>query len=223
VKILVIGSCTNKKNATGFRSVLSRPEVDGLRLSGQLGSASLNGRPARDLYTGQQHRQMIDGVDIWRKQYGADSCTVKIVSAAYGLVDEDQPLLPYEVTFNEKGVNARGRGRDLGIASSIQENLRGFSIVFFLLGKEYLKSVHSPIVPSVDQKLVFFAPPGAQLPTRNPILIPTISAGSGNIAIKGRSFKWLAIGMAITAARSSYLAADTAEKINMMIEIGRTA
>ena len=223
VKILIVGSCTGDKDTTGFSSVLSRREVDKMRLSGSLKSRSQSGRSARDLYKGQQHQQMFNGIDLLRKKYGVDICTVKIVSAAYGLVAETQRLLPYEATFKEKGINPRKRGQELGIASDIQRSMVGFSLIFFLLGKEYLKSIHTPIIPCPDQRLIFFAPPNSSLPAEYPFLVPITSKGSGNIAIKGRAFKWLATGMCMTSKKPEYLMSNTTERIKTLIELGQSA
>jgi hypothetical protein len=220
MKILIISSCTGDKDAHGFPSILSRPEVDKLRLSGLLKSRSEKGRAARALYTGQQHKQLFVGVDMLREQYGTAFCTVKIISAAYGLVSEMQPLLPYEATFKERGINPTSRGRDLQVSSSIQRSLKGFSLVFFLLGKEYLKSIHSPIIPIEHQKLIFFAPPGASLPASRHILVPIIAKGSGNISAKGRAFRWLATGMCRASTDPESLMSNTAEKLKLLIEQG---
>jgi len=222
VKILIVGSCTGDKDTAGFSSVLSRQEVDKMRFSGSLKSKSQSGRSARDLYKGQQHKQMFSGIDLLRKQYGVETCTVKIVSAAYGLVSENQRLLPYEATFKEKGISPRKRGQELGIASDIQRSMVGFSLIFFLLGKEYLKSIHTSIIPSPDQRLIFFAPPNSSLPAEYPILVPITSKGSGNIAIKGRAFKWLAAGMCMSSKSPEYLMSNTAQRVRALIELGQS-
>ena|ERR1035437_3968567 len=221
MKILVVSSCTNEKDSRGF-TVLSRCEIDALRLSGLLKLHSQKGRMARELYTGQQHKQLFLGVDLLRNRFGPASCEVKIISAAYGLVAETERLLPYEATFNEKGINTKRRGKELNIAPSIQRSMRGFPLVFFLLGKEYLKSIHEPLIPMDGQKLVFFAPPSATLPAKNGILVPIESKGSGNIAIKGRAFKWLAVGMDMTSTDIENLMSDTVEKISRLIQTGQT-
>lgn len=91
MKILIISSCTKAKDTRGFPSILSRTEIDKLRLSGLLKSRSETGRAARTLYIGPQHKQLFAGVDLLREQYGTVFCSVKIISAAYGLVSEMQP------------------------------------------------------------------------------------------------------------------------------------
>jgi hypothetical protein len=46
--------------------------------------------PAVRLYTGWQHRYMMIGVNAIRHKFGSAACALKIISAGYGLVDEDR-------------------------------------------------------------------------------------------------------------------------------------
>ncbi len=55
--------------------------------------------PAWKLYRGQQHLQLMQGVELLRRTFGRSVVDVKIISAGFGLVSEDQPLPPYNATF----------------------------------------------------------------------------------------------------------------------------
>ncbi|MGE5572793.1 MAG: hypothetical protein ACM3ZU_07220, partial [Bacteroidota bacterium] len=62
-----------------------------------------------------------------RKRFGRESVAVAIVSAGYGLVAEDQLLVPYEATFNEMGRReALARSRHLGIARNARAAAKAF-------------------------------------------------------------------------------------------------
>jgi hypothetical protein len=64
--------------------------------------------PARELYTGLQHRYMMNGVDAIRHRFGTSACSVKIVSAGYGLVDEEQRLANTRQHFKDSVRNGFG-------------------------------------------------------------------------------------------------------------------
>ena len=100
MRMLVIGSCTGEKNVRECPDVLSLADFDDpSRLGRREAELSAWALRARDLYTGWQHRSMMSGVDAIRQCFGASACSVKIISAGYGLVDEEQLLVPYEATF----------------------------------------------------------------------------------------------------------------------------
>ncbi|MEH7253138.1 queuine/other tRNA-ribosyltransferase, partial [Neobacillus niacini] len=53
---------------------------------------------AKDMYTGQQHLWVMEGINNLREKYGDNIVDLAIVSAGYGLLDEDQEIVPYNVT-----------------------------------------------------------------------------------------------------------------------------
>ena len=56
--------------------------------------------PAAQLYHGLQHTELMRGVELLRRTFGQTlDIDVKIISAGFGVVDEDQLLPPYEATF----------------------------------------------------------------------------------------------------------------------------
>jgi hypothetical protein len=93
IKMLVIGSCTGDKSVRDCPSLLTQADLDDSSLF-QRREAELSAwaLPARELYTGLQHRYMMNGVDAIHHRFGTSACSVKIVSAGYGLVDEEQRL-----------------------------------------------------------------------------------------------------------------------------------
>lgn len=108
-KILVIGSCTNKKRK---------------------GSCS-----AREIYLGQQHTLTCKAVDTLReKGYNVD---FYILSALHGFVKEDTVLEPYNVTWaGMKKADIVNSTQHLH--KEFEELVSQYDTVILLLGKEYL-------------------------------------------------------------------------------------
>ncbi len=80
---------------------------------------------------------MMNRVRALREKFGVPVCSLKIISAGYGLVDEDQPLVPYEATFQKQCPDwIRARAEALGIPNAVRSACFGHDLVIFLLGKE---------------------------------------------------------------------------------------
>jgi hypothetical protein len=144
MKMLVIGSCTGDKNVRDCPGLLTQADLDDSSLF-QCREAELSAwaLPARELYTGWQHRYMMNGVDAIRHPFGTPACSVKIISAGYGLIDEEQRLVPYEATFQgQRRKWIRDRSTTLGIPSAVRNAVVGFDVVLFLL-RQAISSQHS--------------------------------------------------------------------------------
>jgi hypothetical protein len=98
---------------------------------------------AEDLYAGDQHRLLMEGVRRFRRAWPGDaphSLQLHIVSPGYGLVAGDREVAPYDVSF--QGMNP-GELREwselLAIPTAIRRVLRpSFDVGFLLLGRPYL-------------------------------------------------------------------------------------
>jgi hypothetical protein len=201
MKMLVIGSCTGDKNVRDCPSPLTQPDFDDpslfRRRESELSAWAL---PARELYAGWQNLYMINGVDAIRRRFGTSACAVKIVSAGYGLVDEEQRLVPYEATFQgQRPKWIRDRSETLGIPTAVRKTVVGHDVVLFLLGKEYLVSIHPPLSPDINQRLIFFTSK-AELPFHpNSTIIAAgrkeTRFGAGVMTLKGKMFERLASGL----------------------------
>src|ERR1700676_937960 len=122
IKMLVIGSCTGDTNVRDCPGLLTQDDLDASSLF-QCREAELSAwaLPARELYPGWQHRYMMTGVDAIRHRFGTPACSVKIISAGYGLIDEEQRLVPYEATFQgQRPKWIRDRSTMLGIPSAVR-------------------------------------------------------------------------------------------------------
>ena len=60
--------------------------------------------PALDMYTGQQHVRLLDGVQYIHDQRPEIDINIFIVSAGYGLIPSNREIVLYECTFNDMKV-----------------------------------------------------------------------------------------------------------------------
>ena len=100
MRILVITSCTGRKkykpaNQLQLEDFLS-VERRGVR-STELKSFETS---AAEMYTGQQHRYLMAGLEKVWEVYGSAVVDLHIISAGYGLLAEDDDIVPYNVTFS---------------------------------------------------------------------------------------------------------------------------
>lgn len=201
VKMLVVGSCTGEKNVRDCPDLLTQADFDDLsRLKRREAELSQWAIPAKDLYIGWQHRYMMKGVRAIRERFGAPACCVKIISAGFGLVDEDQPLVPYEATFQKQSPNwIRARAEALGIPNAVRNACLSQHLVVFLLGKKYLWSISLPIAPEINQRLVFFTSNLEFQFHPDSVIVPAgrneTRFGAGLVALKGKMFERFAAGL----------------------------
>jgi hypothetical protein len=228
MELLVVGSCTSKKNKRGCPSPLTEEDFDNpatlARREAELARWAL---PAAELYTGLQHLDMMKGVDAIRQRFGSAACSLKIISAGYGLVGEDRTLVPYEATFQHKRPRwISERAQRLGIPQALQHAVRGFEAVIFLLGKEYLLSTLPPVTPCATQRLIFLTS-NTNLPfhpssTFVPAGLEETRFGAGLVALKGKMFELFACGLCRRPeAWSEVLTDPTAETFLRLVEAGR--
>ncbi|WP_438447080.1 tRNA-guanine transglycosylase DpdA [Gorillibacterium sp. sgz5001074] len=155
-RILVVTSCTGEK--------LHKPENQ-LTIDDFMDSSRLREREfellkfcekAGKMYTGKQHKFLMDGIDYYRNNGG--HIELDIISAGYGLINENDEIVPYEVTFNTMdSTTIKQWSRKQGITTKLQERIKQFDLVFFLLGDKYLQSVEWPLNIDDHQKFIFFA------------------------------------------------------------------
>ncbi len=198
--ILVITSCTGRKkhkppNQLNYEDFDSSERFH--RRTVELKGFKV---PAAEMYTGQQHQHLMAGLEEVRKVYGLAVIDLHIISAGYGLLAEDDVIVPYNVTFS--GLN-RGdllaRSDSLQLHEHVETLIAGYDLVFFLLGKEYVQALQLPFeVPDrvtqifllgtgyrkliPDSPNVHFVPAGSDLARE---------LGVMGVALKGFVFKLL--------------------------------
>lgn len=226
--LLVIGTCTGDKDVRGCPCMLTDGDFeDPTLLQRREAEFARWAVPAGRLYTGWQHRYMMNGVDLLRRRFGSAACSVKIISAGYGLVDEGQPLVPYEATFQDKRRDWIGRrARQLGIPEAVREAVRGYECVMFLLGNQYLLSIHPPPHPSPGQRFIFFTSTSTFPLSSDLTIIPAGKAetrfGAGTVALKGKMFELFATGLCRRPEMWENVLSDGSSRtVLSLIEIGQ--
>jgi len=121
-RLLVISSCTGDKEEKSPRELTLEDFADADRLARREHELASFRRPASVMYTGKQHEYLMHGVDKLRRAYGHYFVDLRILSAGYGLIDEDRVICPYDVTFSKWA--SRNVGRGGGVSASLTETVR---------------------------------------------------------------------------------------------------
>src|SRR5438445_10258246 len=97
-KILVVTSCTKDKTIPPLGPGLHQltpdqlwDEQDDDRVTRNFGELEKYRVPVGQLYRGRQHLQLMKGVELLRQTFGHSVVDVRIISAGFGLVSEEQP------------------------------------------------------------------------------------------------------------------------------------
>lgn len=162
MKILVITPCTAKKKHEPPNQLQPRDfATPGLL---RLRSRRLEEfeTPAAQMYTGDGHLHLMNGVKNLRRTFGQGIVDVRIISPGYGLLNEDDPIVPYDYTFD--GLGQAGILKivwKLEIHEEIERLLSSYDLAFFLLSKDYVTACLLPFrVPNSTQ--VFLVAPGLE-------------------------------------------------------------
>jgi hypothetical protein len=140
--VLVMDQCSGLKDVPENAPVFDAADTLKFSLEELLGRENVPGIAARDLYTGRQQGYVEDAVRTLRRE--GHSVERYYVSAGFGLVDEEQRLPPYEVTFSSMNVGEiRERSRQLRIQKDVEQVLEEstYDVVFFTLGNDYYTSI----------------------------------------------------------------------------------
>jgi len=142
MKILIISQCTGPK-AVDHPNRLTMADF-------QLGAVHVNAMaaalpanvhlPAGEMYTGQQHILLKRGIAVARAN--GIQVDLRILSAGYGLIPENQIIVPYEATF--KGMTMgqlHAWARSLGVPQAFGQCIQnGYDFGMVLLGEKYLRA-----------------------------------------------------------------------------------
>ena len=234
MRILVVGSCTKSKLDDGCPANLRLTETDfeeAGRLDARERELSNWLRPASEMYTGRQHTQMMDGIRALRSSFGQEVCQVAIVSAGYGVLSEEVPIAPYDVTFHGEPKPAiRLRGERLKIPEDLRKVIAGHRLVFLLLGDDYLRSIRPPLIPADGQKIIAFGSAKLRhVPDSDVVVIPAEKEAArefrdGITTVKGRMFYLFARGLVQKPDKWEELLHDrTPETVLSLIRSGSPA
>lgn len=134
--VLVISACSGSKALDEEKLTYEDFKADNFKeRENQLSEYNL---PAKKMYTGQEHKHIKDAVRKLREHVSLDW---KIVSAGYGMVDSDEEIVPYEVTFNDSEIDTREWSEEIGIPEDFLSVVGDHDLVIVALGTEYLKGL----------------------------------------------------------------------------------
>ncbi|MFG0216646.1 tRNA-guanine transglycosylase DpdA [Brevibacillus porteri] len=155
-RILVVTSCTGEKIYKPINQLILEDFLDNKRLQKREEELKDFKVSAGEMYTGSQHLALMEGVKKYRLDGG--HIDVSVISAGYGLLDESDFIVPYEVTFNTMNSQTiKSWSKQQGISEQLQEKVKNYDLVFFLLGDKYLQSVLWPLSIKDNQRMIFFA------------------------------------------------------------------
>lgn len=203
-RILIITSYTGDKATVGHPGLQLSDFQNPERLKHGEGILRELMRPAGLMYTGQQHVCAMSGVRLLRGTLGADAVKICILSAGYGVIDEDRLIAPYDVTFSGMPrPEARWWARQIGAADSIRMRLPGHDLVIVLLGSLYLEAVDPPLPAADGQRVIYFAKAAerGRLTRTGSVLVlagakESARYGMGLIGLKGRMLELFAQAVA---------------------------
>jgi len=208
-KILIITSCTKDKLSppNGLYKHQLAPdqlwdEQHDHRVARDFGELEKYRVPAGLLYRGRQHLQLMQGVELLRRAFGRAVVDVKIVSAGFGLVGEEQPLPPYNATFADLPTSKiLAISQRLRIPQKINQLMgESYDCAFFLLGESYLLSIGLPFAQTPGFPCLFLAGPSSRkrVPRRAPYYFvrvgqdDSIAFSYNLVGLKGQLFKLFA-------------------------------
>lgn len=200
-KILIVTSCTGEKKVNPPTKLL----IDDFKImdifKNKQNELNEYRTKASEMYTGMQHLRVMEGVRMLRNHFKEKVLDLAIVSAGYGILHEEDIILPYEVTFNDMGNKEICEWSTyLQINEKLSKLIENYDLIIFLLGDKYLNSLRLPLknIPE-DKKLVFLASKTSKnkIPSQNQYHFLEVgqedakSFKYGLIGLKGYLFKLL--------------------------------
>ena len=157
MKILVVSSCTGKQKFNPPN--LLRPADFGSpeRLNRRWRELRRFETPAAQMYRGSGHLHMINGVKDLRHTFGRGIIDVRMISPGYGLLNEEDPVVPYDYSFRgQRQETIRQRSQQLRIRPALEDLLPSYDLAFFLLYKDYITACMLPFRVLNPVKQIFF-------------------------------------------------------------------
>ena len=141
MRILVITSCTGRKKHKPPNQLKYEDFASAERLRQRTKELEDFKTSAAEMYIGQQHLYLMEGLQELRKMYGEDVVDLHIISAGYGLLAEDDVIVPYNVTFGNKKKDILELSNSLQIHKHVETLITDYDLVFFLLGQKYVQAL----------------------------------------------------------------------------------
>ena len=125
--------------------------------------------PASQMYRGEEHNSTLAAVDELRASRGPRAVTHLIVSAGYGLLDENERIVPYDCSFDAMSPDAAARWAvELNLADDVRAKIRGQKSVAFILYSAYRRAI-GPLAAEPGQRILWLDPDLDNLPFLEPL------------------------------------------------------
>ena len=145
MRILVITSCTGRKKFKPSNQLEYEDFNSSERLCQRTAELDKFKTSAVYMYTGQQHIYLMDGLNQLRETYGQTVVDLSIMSAGYGLLGEEDIIVPYNVTFQGlKKKEIMDRSHKHKFNKHVESLISNYELVVYLLGKEYVQALKLP-------------------------------------------------------------------------------
>lgn len=160
MRILIVDQCSSAKKSSDRNEPLNREAIDGTSRETLVNQDGVESYPAEELYQGRQQQRITEAKRLLDD--AGDDVERVFISAGFGVVEEQDELPLYDVTFsNMEPTEIDERAERLGVQRTLHDLIVGgnYDVVFFALGKEYYRSANlAEIVPDVSDEtlLVFF-------------------------------------------------------------------
>ena len=155
-RVLVITSCTARKVYQPPHALTREDFQSAERLARRQEALRAWQLPAGVMYTGGQHVDFMQGVQTFRGAGGI--LDIAILSAGYGLLHENDPIVPYDVTFaNLSPAQIHRWSLQQNMKHRLSRFVASYDLVFFLLGRAYLMACDLPIARRTKQVFIFLA------------------------------------------------------------------
>jgi hypothetical protein len=198
-RVLVVTSCTGEKRFKPEHQLTIEHFKNSELLNSCLEKLKEFTGVAGEMYTGAQHLRLMEGVKMLRQAWGKDCVDVAIISAGYGVIAEEKPIVPYEVTFNTmKGKEVDEWAQFLGIHEAFESVISAYNLIIVLLGENYLRALALPVKTKPEQTFIFLTSWGSSSYIRinlgKVFVFPLTNAeaqyyGYGLVGLKGFLFK----------------------------------
>lgn len=160
-RLLVISACTAKKASDDLatNSHLTAEDLDDPTRRTEKETRLADYRlPAAKMYIGDGHTFVRKGVQALREQ--GYNVSHLILSAGYGLLNETDVIVPYNVTFSGASKAwIRERGQMLNLPGRLIEVKSKHDRTILILGREYLEAIGLPLpTQALPPTLAYIAP-----------------------------------------------------------------
>ena len=139
MRVLVVDQCSGAKKGTDRSEPLDKDTIDNESLDELASRDGVASYRAEELYQGRQQRRIADAIQAFEQ--AGDEVDRVFISAGFGLVDAEDDLPLYDVTFVDmNAAEIDARAAQLGIHDALQKQIGdNYDVVFFALGSDYYR------------------------------------------------------------------------------------